>query len=114
MNSIDPVTPASADPRGPMAPPYVDEDPEMAMIFEGLETAENEIREAVADAYEASARVSFDPTESLNDIDYTEAEEPSASPELAAMHEEYIPSSEDDGNETPQALGRAKSIPWSE
>ena len=96
MNIIDPVTHASEDPRSPMAPPYVDEDPELAMLQEGLEAAENEIRDAVADAYEASARLSDDPQESLNDIDFTEAEEPSVTPELAALHEEPVSLLEDE------------------
>ena len=90
MNAIEPLTPASPDPRPPMAPPYVDEDPELAMLQEGLDAAENEIRDAVADAYEAGARRSDDPQEAFNDIDYTEAEEPSATPELAALHEESV------------------------
>jgi hypothetical protein len=79
-----------------MAPPYVDEDPELAMLQEGLDAAENEIRDAVADAYEAGARRSDDPQEALNDIDYTEAEEPSVTPELAALHEKSVSKAEDD------------------
>lgn len=96
MNTTDPITLASADPRSPMAPPYVDEDPELAMLQEGLEAAENEIRDAVADAYEASARFSDDPQEAFDDIDYTEAEEPSVIPELAALHEESVSQAEDE------------------
>lgn len=79
-----------------MAPPYVDEDPEIAMLQEGLDAAENEIRDAVADAYEAQARLSDEPAEALDDIDYTEAEDASTTPELAAMHEEFIPGDEED------------------
>ena len=96
MNSIGPATPTSADPLPPMAPPYVDENPEIEMILEGLEAAENEIREAVADAYEAGARLNPDSAEALNDIDYNEAEEPSTTPELAALHEEWISDAEED------------------
>lgn len=96
MSAIKPVSPASADPRSPMAPPYVDEDPELAMLQEGLDAAENEIRDAVADAYEARARLSDDPQAALDDIDYTEAEEPSVTPELAALHEESVSKAEDD------------------
>jgi hypothetical protein len=79
-----------------MAPPYVDEDPELAMLQEGLEAAEDEIREAVADAYEASARLSDEPQESLDDSDFTEAEEPSVPPEIAALHEESVSRLEDE------------------
>jgi len=96
MSAIKPVSPASADPRSPMAPPYVDEDPELAMLQEGLDAAENEIRDAVADAYEARARLSDDPQAALDDIDYTEAEEPSVTPELAALHEESVSKAEED------------------
>jgi hypothetical protein len=96
MSAIKPVSPASADPRSPMAPPYVDEDPELAMLQEGLDTAENEIRDAVAEAYEARARLSDDPQAALDDIDYTEAEEPSVTPELAALHEEFVSKAEED------------------
>ena len=94
MPPINPVTRSAVDPPSPMAPPYVDDDDDMAMLQQGLDTAENEIRDAVADAYEADARLSDNPTEMFNDIDFTEAEEPSATPELAAMHVEYIPTDE--------------------
>jgi len=88
MVPIDPKTPASADPRSPMAPPYVDDDVNVDLVQQGLDEAEDETREAVADAYEASARLSDDPLESLDDIDFTEAEDLSTSPEFSAMHEE--------------------------
>ena len=77
-----------------MAPSYIDEDDDIALVQQGLDLAENETRDAVADAYEASARFSDDPNESLNDIDFTEAEDLSTTPELAAIHVEYIPSDE--------------------
>ena len=97
MTPIDPATPASADPRSPMAPPYVDENPNLALVEEGLDVAENEIRDAVADEYEAAARLSDEPEENLDDIDFTAAEDPSsATAELAAMHEEFIPYGDDD------------------
>ena len=91
MPPIDPPRPAASNSRSSMAPPYVDEDPDMEMVEQGLETAENETRDAVADAYEASARLSDDPLESLDDIDFAEGEEVSTTPELAAMHVEFIP-----------------------
>jgi len=71
-----------------MAPPYVDEDVNMDLVQQGLDEAEDETREAVADAYEESARLSDDPSETLDDIDFSEAEEESAIPELSAMHED--------------------------
>ena len=88
MTPIDPVTPASADPHSPMAPPYVDEDVNIDLVQQGLDEAEDETRDAVADAYEASARLSDDPLEALDDIDFSEAEDVSATPELSAMHED--------------------------
>jgi hypothetical protein len=88
MTPIDSAIFASADPRSPMAPPYVDEDVNIDLVQQGLDEAEDETRDAVADAYEASARLSDDPSESLDDIDFTEAEDLSTSPELSAMHEE--------------------------
>ncbi len=94
MTPIDPKTPATADPRSPMAPPYVDEDVNIDLVQQGLDEAEDETRDAVADAYEASARLSDDPLESLDDIDFTAAEDDSASPELSAMHEELGPDEE--------------------
>lgn len=96
MTPIDPKTPASADPRSPMAPPYVDENVNIDLVQQGLDEAEDETRDAVADAYEASARLSDDPLEALDDIDFTEAEDVSTTPELSAMHEDL---GEDDEEE---------------
>ena len=73
-----------------MAPPYVDEDPELALVEEGMDVAENETRDAVADDYEASARLSDDAEEELDDIDFTESDEGAFPPEVSAMHEERI------------------------
>jgi hypothetical protein len=47
------------------------------MVQLGLDEAEDETREAVADAYQASALESAEPEESLNDIDFTESEDDS-------------------------------------
>lgn len=88
MTPIDPAQAVPSSRRSATAPPYVDEDPNISLVEQGLEAAENEVREAVADAYEASARESSDAAEAMDDIDYTEAEDPSSTPELAAMHEE--------------------------
>lgn len=71
-----------------MAPPFVDESPELAAIEQGLEEAETERREAVADAYEANARLSDDPEQALDDVDYTLAESGNEAPELAAIRTE--------------------------
>lgn len=99
MTPIDPVKPATADPRSPMAPPYVDEDPNLALVEQGMDVADDETRDAVADDYEASARLSDDPDEELDDIDFMRAEKESQSPEVAAMHEEFIPFPIDDEDE---------------
>jgi hypothetical protein len=73
----DPAQASAADPRSPFAPPFVDEDAENEMVQLGLDEAEDETREAVADAYQASALESAEPEESLNDIDFTESEDDS-------------------------------------
>jgi hypothetical protein len=91
MTPIDPAQPIPATRKSPAAPPYVDEEPNISLVEQGLEVAEDEIRGAVADAYEEGARHSPDAADSLDDIDYTEAEEESVAPEIAAMHEESIP-----------------------
>lgn len=82
-----------------MAPPYVDEDPGLTLVEEGLEEADSETREAVADAYEASARLGDSPEDDLNDIDYTTGEGDPISPEVAAIHEEFIPLDDEDEDE---------------
>ena len=79
-----------------MAPPYADEDVNVDLVQQGLDEAEDETRDAVADAYEASARLSDEPIESLDDIDFTEAEGVSTSPELSAMHEDFSADDEQD------------------
>ncbi|QJE95667.1 hypothetical protein [Luteolibacter luteus] len=96
MTPIDPVKPVPSTRSSSAAPPYVDEDPNITLVEQGLEVAEDETRDAVADAYEEGARSSDDPSESMDDIDFTEAEEPSVSPELAAMHEDSLPLDEDE------------------
>ncbi len=92
MTPIDPATSATANPHSTFAPPYVDEDPNAELVQLGLDEAEDETRDAVADAYEASALLSDEPEESLDDIDFTEGEQPTGFPEIAAIHEEWIPS----------------------
>lgn len=92
MTPLDPVTFVPPTRRSATAPPYIDEDPNIAMVERGLEAAENETRDAVADLYESSALRSEDPAEALDDIDFGESAEDQVSPELAAMHEDWIPS----------------------
>lgn len=74
MNPIDPRKPPLQSDDAPMAPPFVDENPEIDLVRQGLDVAEDEIRDAVADAYEADALRSDDPEESLDDIDYAEGQ----------------------------------------
>jgi hypothetical protein len=95
MTPIDPAEPVSPTRKSPTAPPYVDEEPNISLVEQGLDVAEDEIRSAVADAYEEGARSSADVNESLDDIDYVETEDESVAPELAAMHRESIPEEED-------------------
>ena len=75
MTPIDPAQAVPPTRKSPTAPPYVDEEPNISLVEQGLEVAEDETRDAVADAYEASARLNADPGDSLDDIDYVEAEE---------------------------------------
>lgn len=88
MTPTDPAFPAVYNPRSSMAPPYVDEDVNADLVQRGLDEAEDETRDLVADDYEASALVSDEPMESLDDIDFTASEGISSTPELAAMHED--------------------------
>lgn len=91
MNPIDPAKRVSDKDESPMAPPYVDEDPNLASVEDGLDAAEDELRDTVADAYEASAKESEDPEEALDDIDYEEEDATTRSPEVAAMEEKEAP-----------------------
>ena len=50
----------------------------------------------MAEVYETRALASDEQAESLDDVDFTEAEEESVAPELAAMHEEFIPSDDEE------------------
>lgn len=99
MTPIDPAKSVPPTRRSATAPPYVDEDPNITLVEQGLEAAEDETRDAVADAYEAGARESADPSDSMDDIDFTEAEDVSIPPELAAMHEDSIPLDEEEDYE---------------
>ena len=94
MTPIDPAQAVPPTRRSPTAPPYVDEEPNIALVEQGLELAEDETRDAVAEAYEEGARQSEDSEEAMDDIDYVEAEDDETAPELAAMHVESIPEEE--------------------
>lgn len=96
MTPIDPATPAKPASRSPMAPPYVDEDANEAMVEQGLEAAEDEVRDSVADSYEEGARDASDPQEMMDDIDYGEAEEDEGTPEIQALHGELLPEEEEE------------------
>lgn len=100
MFPIDPVTPESASPRPPMAPPFVDENVNLESVLDGLEAAENDICNAVTDSYEANALGSDYPEEELNDIDYTLSDPGGMSPELDALREgvpeDLLPEDEDE------------------
>ncbi|RYG95535.1 MAG: hypothetical protein EON58_13960 [Alphaproteobacteria bacterium] len=90
MTPIDPVQTTSKDPRNSQAPPYVDENPNLALVQQGVDEAENEIREAVADDYEASARLSDEADEELDDIDFSSTDDQVDAPEVTAIHEESV------------------------
>lgn len=96
MPPIDPVASASASPLAATAPPYVNEEPNLEMVQQGLDLAEEEVREAVTDAYEEGALLSEYPQESLDDIDYENGDEESGPPELAAIHEAFIQPDEEE------------------
>ena len=91
MTPIDPADPIPATRKTATAPTYVCEDRNISLVEQGLEVVVDEIRNAVADAYEEGALQSAEAGESLDDIDYMETEDESVAPELAAMHEESIP-----------------------
>lgn len=86
MYPLDPTEPATPDPKSPMAPPYVDEDPYLDSVRQGLKVAEDEKRDAVTDEYEEQARASANEEESLDDISYPKGNASGSSPELDAIH----------------------------
>ncbi len=85
---LDPVEPATSDNANPMAPPYVDEDPNRAMVEKGMRVAENEKRDAVVDSYESAAAQSDEPEEALDDIEYPKGADEGSDPELSAIRED--------------------------
>jgi hypothetical protein len=56
MSPLDPKETSSADPKPPMAPPFHDENPNQDAVEQGMSVAEDETREAVTNAYEATAQ----------------------------------------------------------
>lgn len=84
---LDPAQPASSVQKNPMAPPYVDENPNMEMVERGLEIAENEKRDAVIATYEKDALSSDDSEAALDDIDYPVGGGDSTDPEISAIRE---------------------------
>jgi hypothetical protein len=85
MTPIDPKETASSDPKPPMAPPFVDENPNRASVEDGLEVAENESRQTVADAYEATAKEEGNEEELLASQELTDDSPGKDAPELAAI-----------------------------
>lgn len=96
MPPINPVTLASASPLSATAPPYVNEEPNLSMVQQGLDLAEDEVREAVIDAYEEGALLSEEPQESLDDIDYDDGGVEQGPAELMAIHEAFVGTEEEE------------------
>jgi hypothetical protein len=69
-----------------MAPPYVDDNPNLESVRQGMDLAEDEKREMIADGYETIARGSNDAEAALDDIDRTLEDGGDTAPELGAMH----------------------------
>ncbi len=74
-----------------MAPPYVDENPTLESVRNGMRVAENEKREVVADSYQESAMQGEEPEEALDDIDRTLADGSGEAAELEALHKTDSP-----------------------
>jgi len=96
MPPINPVTLASASPLSATAPPYVNEEPNLSMVQQGLDLAEDEVREAVIDVYEEGALLSEEPQESLDDIDYDDGGVEQGPAELTAIHEAFVGTEEEE------------------
>jgi len=74
-----------------MAPPYVDENPNLEMTELGLRIAENEKRDAVRDGYEEDALSSDETEESLDDISYPDGDGSDIASEISATKENPFP-----------------------
>jgi hypothetical protein len=85
MTPIDPKETVPSNPKSPMAPPYADENPNRASVEDGLEVAENESREAMADAYEATAKEEGNEEELLESQELTDEPPAADAPETSAI-----------------------------
>jgi hypothetical protein len=85
MTPIDPKETVPSEQKPPMAPPYADENPNRASVEDGLEVAENEAREAVADAYEATAKEQGNEEELLDSQELTNEPSAADAPETSAI-----------------------------
>ncbi len=88
MFPLDPVQPAAQSPKSSMAPPYVNEDPNIEAVEQGLEMAEEDIRDAVVDQYEEKAIAAGASEEVLNDISYPKDNAVEGAPEISAIRKE--------------------------
>jgi len=66
--------------EAPIAPPFGDEDPGSEGVQRGLDVAEDELRSAMTEVYEAEALRSDDVQEALDDIDYEEGQQERSRP----------------------------------
>ena len=88
MSPIDPASTVPASDRSPMDNPFDEDDPNLALVEQGLEVADDEIRDAVTDAYEEDAVEDEEAEDTLDDIEYAADEDDSdRAPEVDAMHE---------------------------
>ena len=88
MCPIDPASTVPAGDRSPMDNPFDEGDPDLTLVEQGMDVADDEMRDAVTDAYEEDAVEDEEAEDSLNDIDYTPDEDDSdRAPEVEAMHE---------------------------
>lgn len=87
MFPLDPVQPAAQSPKASMAPPYVNEDPSLEGVQQGLEMADEEIRDAVVDEYENHAIAAGAREEVLDDISYPRDNSVEGPPEINAIRE---------------------------
>jgi hypothetical protein len=74
----------------PFSPELTDENEDISEVVAGMEAAENEIRDLVAQGYEEQALDSDQVEDELADIDYTLGDSASDAPEVNAIHEQFI------------------------
>ena len=85
MTPIDPKETVPSEQKPPMGPPYANENPNRASVEEGLEVAENESRETVTDAYEATAKEDGNEEELLDSQELTDESPVTGAPETSAI-----------------------------